>query len=412
MILIYLATRNVFSFQFIFASFLFPVAFSSKILVMNLFCYGVFTIGAGSYLANILINYLPKTNLLFYKNKDIKPGILPVKSIILSFYSLLFFSIFLSIYYYNAVGISLFSDEVGYQRLVARHDVAGSYLFQRIFRVFLPILCMSYYLLSFCKETRYFFHPFIFILLIIITSSFLVFTGMRGNLIIFLFFPFLVLFGMTSQKIKFSKLFLIFMVTFFGGLLVTYLMAPDESIYGIFEVILKRLTSGASDGISYVVESDIPNNGFYYGKTYANDVLSIFSKLGLNISNYQTYGEYLAKTILGENYNGEQAAVYVMGELYANFGMFGLLCGSLLLGIFLQFIYILAIRSKKTVILTPVYAYFQALLIPILGGPSLSMLIDYSITCLFFIITFLMLILFFNIANKRFIFLNKTIIIR
>ena len=101
-----------------------------------------------------------------------------------------------------------------------------------------------------------------------------------------------------------------------------------------------------------------------------------------------------------------------MGELYANFGMFGLLCGSLLLGIFLQFIYILAIRSKKTVILTPVYAYFQALLIPILGGPSLSMLIDYSITCLFFIITFLMLILFFNISNKRFIFLNKTIIIR
>ena len=116
--------------------------------------------------------------------------------------------------------------------------------------------------------------------------------------------------------------------------------------------------------------------------------------------------------MLGERYNGEQASIFVMGELYANFGYLGLIIGSFVLGIILQKSYISILYRKKTVLFLPIFIYFLSLFIAILGGPTLSMLIDYTGTVFIFFILLIFSISFFAFFKGRFIFLNKKIILR
>lgn len=395
-----------------FAAYIAPAAFASILDVFALFSMGILSMGIGCLVCNFFNGFKPKTQLAIYRSSNFHAGILPSKYLVLGMYASIFIAMVFSSYYFYKVGISLFSDDVGYERLVARHNVSGSYIYQRFFRVFLPILCMIYFLLGRCDETKRFYNPIIFILVLIITTSFLMFTGMRGNILIFIFFPFMALIGLYSNQVNFFRILILLFFTIFGGMFVTTLMYPDLDIFALVNLIFVRLTTGASDGISYMVGSDLPSNGFYYGKTYFNDFMSLFYKLGLTNYEFQNYGSYLAQSMLGERYNGEQASIFVMGELYANFGYLGLIIGSFVLGIILQKSYISILYRKKTVLFLPIFIYFLSLFIAILGGPTLSMLIDYTGTVFIFFILLIFSISFFAFFKGRFIFLNKKIILR
>ena len=412
MFLIYVSTRNIFSFHFMFSAYIAPAAAAASIPVMTLFSLGIFSIGLGCLVLNFFKGYKPTFSLNQYKNNRLEAGILPSSTFILSIYISLFIAVAFSIFYFYKVGISLFSEDVGYQRLVARHDVAGSYIFQRFFRVFMPILCMMYYLIGQCKDTKKYYNTLIFIILLFVTSCFLIFTGMRGNLIIFVLFPFLTLIGLTSKKTSFFRVIGIFILTFSGGMTVSTLMYPNLDIMGLLSLIFARLTTGASDGISFMISSDIIDNGYYYGKTYLNDFLSLFSKLGILNSEFQNYGAYLANSMLGERYNGEQASIFLMGELFANFGNLGLIIGSIICGMFLQYIYIYVIRSNKNIFLLSIFAYFQATFIAILGGPTFSMFLDYFGTITIFSSLFLISVTIFSLRNGKFRLVNKVILVR
>ena len=408
-ILIFLASKNLFSYQLLFAAYIFPAAVVASEGVFFLMSIGIFSIGVGNLFCNVITFFRPQQSLLKFRNSEVISYFSPRKIFATNLILLFFvFTLLSSIYFYLA-GISLFGDEVGYDRLVNRHSVSGSYFFQRLFRVYLPIICMIYLMYSWHHSYKPFFNRGIFFIMLIATSLLLIFTGMRGNLVIFIFFPFVVLFGLVSKGNPFFLILRVFLLTFFGGMIVTQLMYPELDIVQLLELILARITTGATDGISYMYSTDVPINGFYNGSTYFNDILSIFAKLSLVETNAQTYGSYLANEMLGAKYNGEQAAVYIMGELYANFSYFGVFFGCFIAGIFLQLLYVITLHSKKDILFTPILCYFQAAFIAILGGPTLSMTFDYLITITFFIFTFFILMIFLSYTGGYVIF-NRNLI--
>ena len=112
--------------------------------------------------------------------------------------------------------------------------------------------------------------------------------------------------------------------------------------------------------------------------------------MGLTIQENFTYSAQIAMQILGPKYRGEQAAIYFFGEFYANFGFVGVVFFSLLLGVFLQIISIKTMKTNKTLLRVAALSYFQAVLIMILGGPLVSMFVDYFVTVSLFFFIFVL----------------------
>jgi oligosaccharide repeat unit polymerase len=354
--------------------------YSADPTVRGVFVVGIFFWGIGALLINTLTGFRPARAVMVYRLRPVTCGVTSARNLYVTLVVAFGVATLLSLYYYSQVGISIFHDEVGYERLVRRHATGGSYVLQRVFRVMMPILCVAYFGMRYCASTRRYYSNLKFAMAVLVTSAFLLFTGMRGNLIIFLFMPFLVALGLIDPNLRIRNLILALILTFMGGYIVTALMFPDLSSGDLMMVIAERISTGASDGIWYVITEDYETNGPYWGMTYANDLMSLLYKLGLMNSEAMAYGAKLAESMLGSAYNGEQAAVYYLGELYANFGMSGVVVGSVFIGAALQIFYRSLLRRRKSVLYFGASVYFGALILPILGGPTLSMLVDYTIT--------------------------------
>jgi oligosaccharide repeat unit polymerase len=388
MIIIYNNTKNIFSFQFLFACFLAPCAYASSEEVTRIFSYGILFIAFGGALYNYVSKKPPEILKKEFDNKEFKVGFKSERKFYNTVLILAGASIVISIYYYQVVGISLFSENVGLDRLLNRHAISGSYFYQRLFRVFLPIIVIMYYVLQKCESTKKYYSTSVFILLVATTISLLAFTGMRGNVITFLFTPFLMMIGIVDKKINFAKILILLSIGLIFGGFITKLMYQDVDLLGIVKLIMERLAGGASDGITNMVMDDIPTNGHYYGMTYIGDIGSLFYKLGLTQFEYINYSEYIARNLLGQSYNGEHAAVYLFGELFANFGNPGLVFGSIVVGMIMQFLYIKIFTVPKTVLRFSILIYVHAAVMMIMGGPSISMTIDYCISIFAFYVIF------------------------
>ena len=395
----YANTRNLLSFQVMFAGVSLPPALASSELVGWLITFGVLFMAIGGSFYNLLARHRPKQALATFRAQPVQFSVFPKKSFLLAFWLLTTISVAGSCFYFYNVGISLFAEEVGFARLVNRHAVSGSFIYQRLFRVWLPILCLIYFLIGSCAQTKRYYNRLVFLTLLIVTASLNIFTGMRGNVVIFIFYPMLALFGVYGPKVRISQIGLMFLGTLSFGAYVSILMYPSLGVNELSLLILARISSSATDGLSYMAHVDAVQNGFYFGKTYFNDVMSVFYKLGLTTDSYSNYGAHLAKSMLGERYNGEQAAIYVMGELYANFGFFGLSIGSVFLGMFMQKLYVSTITAQKDILYTSVKVYFGALFLAILGGPSISMFFDYLITISGFVVAYVVSFLLFSMRN-------------
>jgi len=395
----YANTRNPLSFQVMFAGVSLPPALASSELVGWLITLGILFMAIGGSFYNLLARHRPKKAIAIFRAQPIQFPVVPEKSFFLAFWLLTAIAVAGSCFYFYMVGISLFAEDVGYSRLINRHAVSGSFIYQRLFRVWLPILCLIYFLSGRCAQTKNYYSRAVFLALLIMTGLFNIFTGMRGNVVIFIFYPMLAMLGIYSSKVRITQIILIFLGTLGFGGYVSKLMYPSLAISELFLLIVARISSSATDGITYMAHVDAIQNGFYLGKTYFNDVMSVFYKLGLTTDSYQNYGAYLARSMLGERYNGEQAAIYVMGELYANFGFFGLCIGSVVLGMCMQKLYVSTITAQKDILYTSVKVYFGALFLAILGGPSISMFFDYLITILGFIIAYIASFLLFSMRN-------------
>lgn len=381
LILVYKATANVLSFPFLFWVFTAPVAFAADSDVRGIFAVGALWWGIGAIITNSVKGFRPVAAIKAYRTRSIGSGFASAYALYVTLLLAFGIATVLSLYYYSQVGISLFSGgDVGYERLVRRHATEGSYALQRVFRVTMPIICIAFFAMRFCEQTKRYYSNKKLVFAVFITSALLIFTGMRGNLIIFILTPFLVAVGIIDARLKIHNVVYPLGLTICGGLVVTVLMYPDLPLIDLLIVIIERISAGASDGIWYVVTSDYITNGPYLGMTYVNDFLSIFYKLGLVGSQSMTYGAQLAESMLGDAYNGEQAAVYFLGELFANFGPAGVYFGSAFLGCIAQLLYSATLRGRKTILTFSAWIYFCALILPILGGPTVSMLLDYTIT--------------------------------
>lgn len=372
--------------------FVAPAMLAAHPKVALIMALGILGMSVGALFVNLLMNVRVRRRLKHFRRSELMLGFKSRKHFLCAFWSLNALVLAGSAYYFGSVGIALFADEVGLARLTERHAVSGSYFFQRLFRVLGPVLLFIYLCSRNVRETAHSYKIWIYSILLLMIASFLVFTGLRGNLITFLFTPLVILLALKDEAFNVRVGLTYFSLALAAGILITNLMYGGVGIFQALILILGRLSGAATDGIGYAVLYDIPQNGFRGLEVMYADILSIFSKLGLYSGKVSNYSAYIAEQLLGERYNGEAAAVYLSGELYASAGFLSLLIGSFLTGIFIQTLYLLLICGPKTILRISFGCYGLGVLVTILGGPTTSMLIDYSITLSAFIFIFIFLV--------------------
>ena len=106
--------------------------------------------------------------------------------------------------------------------------------------------------MRYCESTRRYYSNTKFAMAVLVTSALLIFTGMRGNLIIFLLIPFFVALGLINSRLNLRNIAYALLLTFAGGYIVTANMFPDLLIGDLLVIIAERISTGASDGIWYV----------------------------------------------------------------------------------------------------------------------------------------------------------------
>lgn len=383
-IFFYYSTKNIFSYQLICFSITLPAIFFSEYITGLILSLSFLFFSIGGVVYNIVLS-VNVNNLLtssysnnFFINSH---SLIAMRT---TAYILGFIAIFFSSIYFAQVGISLFADEVGTARLVNRNAASGSFIYQRIFRILFPTVVILFYIIwlnqSYKSPLRILRLSSVFLIFFIITNaSFLAFTGMKANVITFLFFPILIFHNLFISKISIINALWVILFSVGIVLFMVYKTMPSEDFLTILNFILFRLGAGATDGLHYVIHSYEPQHGLQYGATFLSDIMSIFGKLGFEGIESLTLGQKIALELLGSNYMGEQAAVTMAGELYLNFGYVGLVIFSTLIGFLMQYLYVFTLRNSNKPLKSIFLAYFQVAMIMILGGPVFSMALDYVI---------------------------------
>ena len=194
-------------------------------------------------------------------------------------------------------------------------------------------------------------YMFIFIVTILISTIGYILASSRGGILGELTFL-IILFGFTKKLNKKNTMIGISFIIL-GFILATginfYSYGSDYNFIENLKTVFIRATSGQAEGIDYIIHNWVPNKGLAYGKMIYWDFEGLLSFLRI-----MPYKEGSFATFLFWDMFPSVAHVYsfsmvtiLLGSLYADFGIMGIIIGSFLFGFFMQNLYVWTLRGVK-----------------------------------------------------------------
>lgn len=216
--------------------------------------------------------------------------------------------------------------------------------------------------------------------------------GYKANVIAF--FLWTLCFIGLSTRIRFSSILPFLAAGAIISILVLWTIQNTDGLSDLLLFIYMRSTTSAAEGLIYVLGNYGVTEPFLYGEGLWFDISNILLKLGLQplipfpLHEYN-FDAFIFEKILGHNEYYMQATTSLFGQLYANFGLPATVAGT-----FVFFFYFVRfgdflVRSRKTLIGTPVYfLLFQQYQTFIAGGPFLITVFDTAVSVAAFFLAY------------------------
>jgi len=394
--LMYLATRNLFSYQMMFYWMSLPGILALPPRAAAVIAAGTLARAIGMLAGNRIFKFNPKRELARLRKAPLTSlfGSVPVGLYATGFVIVLATAV--SVFYFTVVGVPLLAEEVGTARMLAK-TATGSWIVMRFIRLVIPVMifiCYMHWRQKF-SLSRYFRLAGLFMGVAFLLSA----TGFKGNVLMFLAVPGVILTGLISEKISLRLMVSLGLAAVVAAFIVTGAMAQTTDFRVIFDLLWNRLALESYNGLIYIVYYLVPTQGFQGGATFWSDFMSLLYKLHLVNAPVKNVAALIASTQLGRYYLGEQAGVYVEGELYLNFGMTGVVLGGAIVGTFLQALYVFTVRIGKDAVLLPFLVMLQLGIMMSLGSPFIPMVIDYVVSTT---LAFLLLVFAYVFASVPF----------
>ncbi len=312
---------------------------------------GIFCFSLGVLIITAITRFRPYDEFSAFKKKewvdDIK-GIPFAFSITL----LIFIGLSLSVVFFitrgvpilaysHALGSAHFYGEMGAARIESQWG--AGYFIQGI-TLILPFCIFILYAKGFVSSRKIL--KIATFLLSTLTIAMMISLTSRGHFAIFLVLLFL-LHQMLAKQINWRKAFLFFMIfaVLFIGVSIFkmgYFLTLDNAmdfISDVLEIFFYRLSMGTQQfhAILQIFPAPYP---FILGKGYIWDIVAFAPGPDMG------FNAWVFTLIYPFGIEGSAVTPLSVGEFYANFGWPGIIIGSILIGIVLQFFYIKWIRSK------------------------------------------------------------------
>jgi len=312
---------------------------------------GLVCFSFGVLIATAVSRFKPYHELLAFRRKewvDDMRGIPFVVSITLLTLlglslSIIFFSIrgIPILAYTDAMGTSHFFGEMSEARVTAQW---GAGCFMQGITLILPFCAFVLYAKGFVSHQKVFkiwalFLSMLSIVMMIALTS-------RGHFVIFLVLLFL-LHQFLAKQINWRKAFLFFSTVVVLFLVVSvfkmgYFLTLEDTghlLSNALEILSYRLSLGTQQ-FHAILQTFPDAHAFILGKGYLWDIAGVLP--GPDIG----FNGWIFTLIYPLGLEGNTVNPLSLGEFYANFGWSGIIVGSILLGVFLQMLYIGLIRSK------------------------------------------------------------------
>jgi oligosaccharide repeat unit polymerase len=223
------------------------------------------------------------------------------------------------------------------QELKADATAGSNYLLQGVHHI-IPFLALLFLTKFYCGEKK--FGPWAAALVIFDFA----FELASGGLWVALSCPLMVLMARQYFRPATYKQVLgvgTVLVVLVGGLFIvkfgsSSLQTDDQDNVQLLGMVGQRMTSGAGT-IQLILEKYPQTTDYEYGMTYVHDAISLIpSPIKRNFVPESWWGGFNGFISYSNGYYKATAQVPVMAEFYANFGMMGVLFGSVLYGMVLQ----------------------------------------------------------------------------
>lgn len=411
LILLYFTSKNIFSFSF-FTGVILALTFIGIVRISKFpyyplplyFSLVILFYVLGVFFANWFKRFSPSRELNKFRKIELNFPFKFKTPFFLAFISLVVLNLLAVVFLFLTRGIPFFQPHVE----TAKVDITSesNWMLLRTLRIFLPILVLTLFLYT--LKTGRIIARIGLVFLIFIMATIYLFYGFKGYFIFYFVVPFLMLWAIV-KKINITKAILLVILALIVTLPLVGKMVGNSSFLSISKAIYDRFTIIKADGINYIVNNLVPEEGFFYGATFIMDINGILYKIGLSKEETYPFNTFLVDHMQGFSSGGRiQTDSTLFGDFYVNFGIFSGILAMFLAGTIMQFLYIWVVRSSKNIFFLPLYISLQAALSgAITAGKTLITLVDSGVMILFILFLLLVGYIFFSLIGGRAIFLKK-----
>jgi oligosaccharide repeat unit polymerase len=398
----FLATYNIFSPTFLSLLLTIPTyAGTVALFVENQAYYelplytsfGMLLIAFGSLTAKSLFKCRVRRELGEFRNRAL--GSLFKSDLVfsMSHLALAALSILMTLYMFTTRGVPLLSGEVFVQKVLVARE--GGWLYVRFLRLFLPLLVIIN-LMDFSRVKRKGGKILLLLLVIYTVGAFILF-GYRSYVLNYLVLPMMLTLGYLRPPNR-KWLLILPLLAILPVYFITALNWHEWNVFHVSKIILTRLTlEPISGGLGAVLYDLVPREGLLYGRGFLMDVEAVLSRVGLVEGYRESFAQFIPSIIWGENPYGFAASPTLIGESYANFGVFGIIVIIFLFGFALEMLYILTLRGPKDTLLFPLNIFTQLSLILAFGSPFVFMMLDSLGWLMIFSVLFFLVYIFLSL---------------
>lgn len=297
---------------------------------------------------------------------------------------------------------------MGTTREIARAGFATNKgLYARAFTISLPIIAGILLCLRHKVQRRLFTWAFFVVTLALIIG--LVLWMSRGGILNILLF-FLITVGLIREPNKKNvTVFLIVLGIAFASSVILNSYFYQDTFITSLQIIFKRITVGQAEGMDHIIYNWVPQKGLGFGEILAWDIRGLLAFLRIVPYPEGSFGVQIFWDVHPETYPYTFSMVTILlGDLYADYGITGVMVGAWLFGLLLEILYIRTLRGVKDVFLLPVKIYILDTIAHVAIGSGLfsvaaTNVITSLLTILLIFLVYSILSLPFGIIWRRYV---------
>lgn len=144
---------------------------------------------------------------------------------------------------------------------------------------------------------------------------------------------------------------LLILVLLFPVFVTSFGYGSNNGLIDVMQSVFRRMCYTPAWGLYYYFEIFPENHDFVFGQTLAKPFLQFFTKDFFYIENYVYKYMFPTRVVTGHENDA------FISNFYADFGLWGVVFGGIIVGFIMQFFQVYFIRSKKTVVNIALFSF-------------------------------------------------------